>query len=303
MASVHTQEWNEWCYNDGQPAHPRPRPRPLLGVHGDAYRHAHTHMHAGVSNVAVAHLAQPSASSISVHTHTSASSRTLELTQPAVDIPPAALHTMKEMAAFAVASTTFPPFLNWAENAKSVAQHHRGNPSFATIPLTMRQIVQRHGLSRLLVTGMGTSVAREVCYNTSRWMLYTHFRKKDMSFQQRFSAAFCSGLLGSFVANPFDLLRVRQQSAVSRADASPALSFTHPEYLSPWSSRGNALLCSTKHRPCPYVPVFLPPLRRMCANRSLPGRCACVIHLTVRVSTHLGHGAAELWVPGTASSS
>lgn len=119
----------------------------------------------------------------------------------------------KECAAFAVASAVFPPFLNWAENAKSVAQHHRRDPRFATIQGAVQQIVRARGVSRLATAGMGTSVMREVVYTTSRWMLYTHFRRDDWSLTQRSAGSFLSGVLGSLLSSPLDYLRVRQQSA------------------------------------------------------------------------------------------
>ena len=122
------------------------------------------------------------------------------------------LEAMREAAAIAIASMTFPPLLNWAENAKSVAQHHRKDPRFATIGSTIGEIVRQHGYWRLVTTAINTSLAREVFYNTSRWMLYSHVRHIDMSLSERFAAAFGSGIVGSFIANPFDLVRVRQQS-------------------------------------------------------------------------------------------
>lgn len=123
----------------------------------------------------------------------------------------------KECAAFAVASVVFPPFLNWAENAKSVAQHHRNDQRFASIPGAIRQIVRARGVVRLATAGMGTSVTREVVYNTSRWMLYAHFRRDDWTFAQRSAGSFLSGVLGSLLANPLDLIRVRVQSASMQA--------------------------------------------------------------------------------------
>lgn len=129
-----------------------------------------------------------------------------------MDVPAAVV--AREAMAIALASMTFPPFLNWAENAKSVAQRHHNDPRFASLQLTARAIVQKHGVSRLATTAMGTSITREICYNTSRWMLYSALRRKDMSTPERFATGFVSGLIGSFVANPFDLVRVRQQSRV-----------------------------------------------------------------------------------------
>ena len=123
----------------------------------------------------------------------------------------------REAMAIALASMTFPPFLNWAENAKSVAQLHHTDPRFASLQLTARAIVQKHGICRLATTAIGTSLAREICYNTSRWMLYSSLRRKDMSTPERFATGFVAGLMGSFVANPFDLVRVRQQSGAMLA--------------------------------------------------------------------------------------
>jgi hypothetical protein len=122
------------------------------------------------------------------------------------------LSVAREAGAIALASATFPPLLNWAENAKSVAQYHRRDPRFASLSLTAREIVRKHGPWRLATTAIGTSLTREICYNTSRWMLYSQIRRKDSSTAERFAAGFAAGLLGSFVSNPFDLVRVRQQS-------------------------------------------------------------------------------------------
>ena len=59
------------------------------------------------------------------------------------------LEAMREAAAIAIASMTFPPLLNWAENAKSVAQHHRKDPRFATIGSTIGEIVRQHGAAKV----------------------------------------------------------------------------------------------------------------------------------------------------------
>jgi len=128
----------------------------------------------------------------------------------------------REATAIALASMTFPPFLNWAENAKSVAQRHHKDPRFASLQLTARAVVQTHGLRRLATTAIGTSLTREICYNTSRWMLYSSLRRKNMSTPERFATGFLSGLIGSFVANPFDLVRVRQQSRAMLACRPPS---------------------------------------------------------------------------------
>jgi len=84
----------------------------------------------------------------------------------------------------------------------------------------MSTITRTGGLPRLLFTGLTTSLSREVFYNSSRWIIFSRLSSllsipslpKSIQPLTTFTVAFLSGCVGSILANPFDLIRVRQQS-------------------------------------------------------------------------------------------
>ena len=147
-----------------------------------------------------------------------------------------AMEPFKEALACSLASLAIPPLLNWAEVTKSVQQTNVGSPLFASPKATITEIVKRGGgvgkggVSRLALTGLDSSMAREVFYNASRWVLYSYVSKHIISegdsdeFGKRFLAGFFCGVVGSLAANPFDLVRVRQQSmALDGMKAAPSV--------------------------------------------------------------------------------
>ena len=122
----------------------------------------------------------------------------------------------REALAIASASCVYPPLLAWAETAKTVVQTH--TPAFrGGVASAAAAIVRRHGVARLALAGIDTSLVREVSYNTSRWMVYGRIRevaggREQLGFGGRLGCGILAGGLGSFVSNALDQIRVRQQA-------------------------------------------------------------------------------------------
>ncbi|GMH94191.1 hypothetical protein TrVE_jg1254 [Triparma verrucosa] len=135
----------------------------------------------------------------------------------------------KEALACSLASMTIPPLVNWAEVIKSVQQTERSRKEFNTPLRTVTQIVNTGGVGRLLLTGLDSSMAREIFYNASRWVLYENITKGlladvPLNNVEKFGVAFFCGCVGSISSNPFDLIRVRQQStALSAMRTAPSV--------------------------------------------------------------------------------
>lgn len=97
------------------------------------------------------------------------------------------MEPFKEALACSMASLAIPPLLNWAEVTKSVQQVKVGDALYASPARTMNQIVKSGGgvgsggLKRLALTGLDSSMAREVFYNASRWVLYGAISKHMLS--------------------------------------------------------------------------------------------------------------------------
>jgi len=125
---------------------------------------------------------------------------------------------VRESCAVASASLVYPPLLNWAEVGKTLVQVKKCDGVRADFFRSSANLVRERGWARLFLVGLDTSLVREVAYNTTRWALYGAARERfggrdQLGYGARFGLALSCGGLGSLLANPFDLIRVRQHAA------------------------------------------------------------------------------------------
>lgn len=78
----------------------------------------------------------------------------------------------------------------------------------------MKLIMREEGLRKGIYKGIQASWARESVYSTLRLGLYEPIKRvtgvtKESSFVWKFMAGGVSGLIGSCIANPADLLKIK----------------------------------------------------------------------------------------------
>lgn len=118
--------------------------------------------------------------------------------------------------------------LNIFESAKTRIQLDLLHLNYKTLPQTLQKIYAEEGLRGLLTPGINAGVIREMSYSSIRLGLYAPARTffghifgendaHDTSIIVKFLAGVSTGILGSSVTNPADLVRVRLQAECKSA--------------------------------------------------------------------------------------
>eukprot|EP00511_Aplanochytrium_stocchinoi_P002029 CAMPEP_0204825138 /NCGR_PEP_ID=MMETSP1346-20131115/3074_1 /ASSEMBLY_ACC=CAM_ASM_000771 /TAXON_ID=215587 /ORGANISM="Aplanochytrium stocchinoi, Strain GSBS06" /LENGTH=246 /DNA_ID=CAMNT_0051952645 /DNA_START=333 /DNA_END=1070 /DNA_ORIENTATION=+ len=134
---------------------------------------------------------------------------------------------LKEMGLAASAAVIVVNFTHPIETIKTNMQL---NSNFS-----MRGFFQAEGASALY-KGIGAGYMREAFYTSVKLGLYGPIKKafgagdKDAPFVMKFAAGSTAGVLGSFLGNPWDLLKTVQQSSTQRLSLGQQIQIVYKEH-------------------------------------------------------------------------
>jgi hypothetical protein len=110
-------------------------------------------------------------------------------------------------------------------------------PKYTSFVQAYTHIFKEEGLRVLLTRGLAASLIREMTYSSVRMGLYdpvkallTNNTDKDPGLIVKILSGGMAGAVGSFVANPFDLVKIRQM-AVLPGQSTPYRNFAHATVL------------------------------------------------------------------------
>ncbi|KAI9217826.1 mitochondrial carrier domain-containing protein [Blastocladiella britannica] len=108
-----------------------------------------------------------------------------------------------------------------------VDEHQVNSLTYRRFFQSTQMIVAEEGLLGLLMPGMAASVMREMSYSALRFGLYSSIKRvlvgsddpaamAHAGIVTKFAAGMTSGAIGSCLANPFDLVKIRLQAEAGR---------------------------------------------------------------------------------------
>lgn len=146
------------------------------------------------------------------------------------------MDTAKELFAGGLANATASIFLNWSDVIKIRLQTQetmKGPPMYRSFSQALSRIVKEEGLVNLknpmrgglLMPGMVPSIMREFGYSSFRFGCYPIVKRQlgaegnDIGLTRKIAAGLVTGGLGSALATPTDLVKIRQQREAGRLGA------------------------------------------------------------------------------------
>jgi hypothetical protein len=140
-------------------------------------------------------------------------------------------------------ATTVSAVMNSCDFVKTRLQvqqlHHSTNviPKYTSFPQAYAQIYKEEGVRVLMGRGLAASLIREMTYSSVRMGLYdpvkallTNNSDKDPGMIVKIVSGGVAGAIGSYIANPFDLIKVRQM-AVLPNQTTPYKNCFHAAFL------------------------------------------------------------------------
>ncbi|KAI9145494.1 mitochondrial substrate carrier family protein ucpB-like protein [Paraphysoderma sedebokerense] len=99
------------------------------------------------------------------------------------------------------------------------------NLLYTTFSQTAKRIFVEEGLRGIYLPGLTASVLREISYSSIRFGLYSHVKTlygmtpgQDPGLLTKLAAGMTTGAIGSCLANPTDLVKIRQQAEAGLVD-------------------------------------------------------------------------------------
>lgn len=105
---------------------------------------------------------------------------------------------------------------------------------YTSFPQAVAKIYREEGLAILLGRGLGAAMAREMSYSGVRMGLYDPVKEwitrgkqaHEIGFLEKFVSGGVAGGVGSFIASPFDLIKIRMQGVLPGQEK-PYRNFVH----------------------------------------------------------------------------
>jgi hypothetical protein len=134
---------------------------------------------------------------------------------------------MLKFLAGGMSATTVSAVMNSCDFVKTRLQvqqlHHSTNavPKYTSFPQAYRHVFREEGLKVLLTRGLAASLMREMAYSSVRMGMYdpvkallTKNDDKDPGMLVKIVSGGVAGAVGSYVANPMDLVKIRQMAVL-----------------------------------------------------------------------------------------